>query len=154
MCGLTTEQGASALLQKPSTVAQRIVRAKRKSRDAGIPYEVPEPKELPGRLQSVLKVIYLMFNEGYSASDGEAVVNVSLTREAVRLARSLADMVPDAEIYGVLALMLRHDSLPQARQDANGDLITLEEQDRTLWDQTQIKAGIEVRPVRELPPKD
>lgn len=141
MCGLTTEQVASALLQKPTTVAQRIVRAKNKIRAAGIPYEVPERKELPERLSSVLKVFYLMFNEGYSGSDGEQVVKVDLAKEAIRLARQLADLLPDAEVCGLLALMLFHDARKAARQDDHGDLITLEDQDRSLWETEQIAIG-------------
>lgn len=142
ICGLTTEQVASALLQKPATTAQRIVRAKRKIRDAGIPYEVPEHRELPERLESVLKVIYLIFNEGYSSSEGDTVVNVSLASEAIRLARLLAELLPEGEVFGLLALMLLHDSRRNARQGANGDLITLEEQDRKLWDHDQIRSGL------------
>lgn len=141
MCGLTTEQVASALLQKTTTVAQRIVRAKNKIRAAGIPYEVPERKELPERLGSVLKVVYLMFNEGYSSTDGEQVVKVDLAEEAIRLASQLADLLPDAEVCGLLALMLFHDARKAARQDDNGDLITLEDQDRSLWDADQIAIG-------------
>lgn len=142
VCGLTTEQVASALLQKPTTTAQRIVRAKRKIRDARIPYEVPERRELPERLESVLKVVYLIFNEGYSSSDGNAVVNVSLANEAIRLARLLAELLPEGEVFGLLSLMLLHDSRRNARQDTNGELITLEEQDRTLWDHDQIRSGL------------
>lgn len=141
MCGLATEQVASALLQKTTTVAQRIVRAKNKIRAAGIPYEVPERKELPERLGSVLKVVYLMFNEGYSGSDGEQVVKVDLAEEAIRLAGQLADLLPDAEVCGLLALMLFHDARKAARQDDHGDLITLEDQDRSLWDTEQIAIG-------------
>lgn len=142
ICGLTTEQVASALLQKPTTTAQRIVRAKRKIREANIPYEVPERKELPARLQSVLKVMYLIFNEGYSSSEGNTVVNISLASEAIRLARLLAELLPEGEVFGLLALMLLHDSRRHARQDKNGELITLEDQNRTLWDQEQIRSGL------------
>ncbi|MCL7944152.1 RNA polymerase sigma factor [Marinobacter sp. ATCH36] len=142
LCGLTTEQVASALLQKPTTMAQRIVRAKRKIREANIPYEVPEHRELPERLQSVLKVIYLIFNEGYSSSEGNTVVNVGLATEAIRLARLLAELLPEGEVFGVLALMLLHDSRRNARQDGNGELITLEDQDRNLWDRQQIRSGL------------
>ncbi|MEP4545916.1 MAG: RNA polymerase sigma factor [Saccharospirillum sp.] len=141
MCGLTTEQVASALLQKPTTVAQRIVRAKSKIRASGIPYEVPERKELPKRLGSVLKVVYLMFNEGYSGSDGEQVFKIDLAEEAIRLAGQLADLLPEAEVCGLLALMLFHDARKAARQDDHGDLITLEDQDRSLWDADQIAIG-------------
>lgn len=141
MCGLTTEQVASALLQKPATIAQRIVRAKRKIRDAGIPYEVPEAKELPQRLQAVLRVIYLMFNEGYASSMGGSLVDVSLSGEAIRLAELLAELQPVSEVFGLLALMLLHDARRLARQDSAGELVTLEEQDRSQWDQAQIQRG-------------
>lgn len=141
VCGLTTEQVASALLQKPATLAQRIVRAKRKLRDAGIPYEVPEARELPQRMDAVLHVIYLMFNEGYSASDGDSVVDVSLAAEAIRLAALLSRLLPQQEVYGLLALLLLHDARKAARQDAEGNLIPLEEQDRSLWDRDQIEQG-------------
>lgn len=142
MCGLTTEQVASGLLQKPTTLAQRIVRAKRKIRDAGIPYEVPEAKELPERLPGVLRVIYLVFNEGYSRSDGEAVIDVHLSAEAIRLARELAELLPEGEVFGLLALMLLQNSRQKARQDDDGNLITLEDQDRSLWNQDSIELGI------------
>lgn len=141
MCGLSNEQVASALLQQPATVAQRIVRAKRKIRDAGIPYEVPEPRALGDRLQSVLKVVYLVFNEGYSRSEGEQVLDVSLAAEAIRLGGLLAQLLPEGEVLGLLALMLLHDSRKGARTDTGGDLITLEDQDRSLWDRRQIEAG-------------
>ncbi|MEX0606185.1 MAG: RNA polymerase sigma factor [Marinobacter sp.] len=143
MCGLTTEQVANALLQKSTTIAQRIVRAKRKILEANIPYEVPEHRELSGRLQSVLQVVYLMFNEGYSASEGNTVMNISLASEAIRLAHVLAALLPEGEVFGLLALMLLHDARRHARQDVDGDLITLEEQDRNLWDRDQIDAGIQ-----------
>ncbi|MAL98063.1 MAG: RNA polymerase subunit sigma-24 [Alteromonadaceae bacterium] len=141
MCGLTTEQVASALLQKPTTLAQRIVRAKRKIRDAAIPYEVPQAQALGERLPGVLRVIYLVFNEGYSQSGGEQVVDVSLSTEAVRLNRELARLLPQGEVFGLLALMLLHDSRRLARQDENGELITLEEQDRNRWDKDGIREG-------------
>ncbi len=141
MCGLTTEQVASGLLQIPATLAQRIVRAKRKIRDAGIPYEVPETKELPERLPGVLRVIYLVFNEGYSRSDGDQVVDVQLSSEAIRLAEVLARLLPDGEMFGLLALMLLQRSRDKARQDAEGNLITLEDQDRSLWDRASIDSG-------------
>ncbi len=143
MCGLTTEQVASGLLQKPATVAQRIVRAKRKIRDAGIPYEVPELKVLPQRLRVVLRVIYLLFNEGYTSSDGESLLDVSLSAEAIRLAELLAELQPVAEVFGLLALMLLHDARRPARQDRHGELVTLEDQDRSLWNQDQIRLGIQ-----------
>ncbi|PHQ14812.1 RNA polymerase sigma factor [Marinobacter profundi] len=143
MCGLTTEQVASALLQKPATLAQRIVRAKKKIRDAGIPYEVPDAKQLPERLPGVLQVIYLVFNEGYSRSEGESVVDVSLSAEAIRLAGALTQLLPQGEVFGLLALMLLHDSRRPARQDASGELITLEDQDRTLWNEASIRQGLQ-----------
>ncbi|WP_138437717.1 RNA polymerase sigma factor [Marinobacter shengliensis] len=142
MCGLTTEQVASALLQKPATLAQRIVRAKKKIREAGIPYEVPEPRQLSERLPGVLRVIYLVFNEGYSRSDGDSLVDVSLSGEAIRLAEVLARLLPEGEVFGLLSLMLLHDSRRSAREDEQGDLITLEDQDRSRWDQKQIELGL------------
>ncbi|WP_339804922.1 RNA polymerase sigma factor [uncultured Marinobacter sp.] len=141
VCGLTTEQVAAGLLQKPTSVAQRIVRAKRKIRDAAIPYEIPGSRNLQPRLQAVLHVIYLIFNEGYSRSDGVQVVDVSLTREAIRLAGLLSTLLPDPEVYGVLALLLLQDARRDARQDTEGNLVTLEDQDRRLWDQDQIALG-------------
>lgn len=143
MCGLTTEQVSHALLQKPATVAQRIVRAKHKIRAAGIPYEVPENHELPERLPGVLKVIYLVFNEGYSRSEGEGVVDVSLADEAIRMTEALARLLPHGEIFGLLALMLLQHSRRDTRQDTNGELVTLEEQDRTRWDRTGILRGFQ-----------
>ena len=142
MCGLTTEQVASALLQKPATLAQRIVRAKKKIREAGIPYEVPESKQLSERLPGVLRVIYLVFNEGYSRSDGDSLVDVSLSGEAIRLAEVLAGLLPEGEVFGLLSLMLLHDSRRDTREDDQGDLITLEEQDRLRWHQGQIELGL------------
>ncbi|MCH4812884.1 RNA polymerase sigma factor [Vreelandella neptunia] len=142
MCGLTTEQVASALLTKPATLAQRIVRAKRKIRDAGIPYEVPERTQLPQRLPSVLQVIYLVFNEGYSRSDGEQVIDVNLIDEAIRLGRALADLLPHGEVFGLLALMLLHDARRDTRQTVSGELMTLEEQDRKRWDAERIRTGL------------
>ncbi|HSP32026.1 MAG TPA: sigma-70 family RNA polymerase sigma factor, partial [Halomonas sp.] len=143
MCGLTTEQVASALLTKPTTLAQRIVRAKRKIRDAGIPYEVPEAVQLPQRLPSVLQIIYLVFNEGYSRSDGAQVVDVNLISEAIRLGRALADLLPHGEVFGLLALMLLHDARRDARQSPSGELMTLEEQNRKHWDAERIHSGLE-----------
>ncbi|SFX00894.1 RNA polymerase sigma factor [Marinospirillum alkaliphilum] len=141
VCGLTTEQIASILLQKPATLAQRIVRAKRKIRDAAIPYEVPEQRELPERLQAVLQVIYLVFSEGYACSSGEQLLDVQLSAEAIRLARQLVQLLLATEAMGLLALLLLQDSRRETRLDAEGDLITLEQQDRSRWDQAQIHEG-------------
>ena len=142
MCGLTTEQVASALLMKPTTLAQRIVRAKRKIRDAHIPYAVPTQEELPERLPDVLQVIYLVFNEGYSRSTGASVVDISLTKEAMRLGNELARLLPQGEVFGLMALMLLNDARRDARQDSDGELVTLDAQDRRLWRQEDIQAGI------------
>jgi RNA polymerase sigma-70 factor (ECF subfamily) len=144
ICGMTTEEVARAFLQKPTTIAQRIVRAKNKIREAGIPYEVPDADQLAERLQSVLQVIYLIFNEGYSASNGELLVKHDLASEAIRLGRLLTQLLPEAEVNGLLALMLLQDSRRHARVDSNGELITLEDQDRRLWDQQQIQQGCEL----------
>ncbi|MEL7894730.1 RNA polymerase sigma factor [Vreelandella neptunia] len=142
MCGLTTEQVASALLMKPTTLAQRIVRAKRKIRDAHIPYAVPTREELPERLPDVLQVIYLVFNEGYSRSTGASVVDISLTQEAMRLGNELARLLPQGEVFGLMALMLLNDARREARQDSDGELVTLDAQDRRLWRQEDIQVGI------------
>ncbi|CAD5248037.1 MULTISPECIES: RNA polymerase sigma factor [Halomonadaceae] len=142
MCGLTTEQVASALLMKPTTLAQRIVRAKRKIRDAHIPYAVPTQEELPERLPDVLQVIYLVFNEGYSRSTGASVVDISLTKEAMRLGNELARLLPQGEVFGLMALMLLNDARRDARQDSDGELVTLDAQDRRLWRQEDIQVGI------------
>lgn len=142
MCGLATEQVASALLIKPTTLAQRIVRAKRKIRDAHIPYAVPTQEELPERLPDVLKVIYLVFNEGYSRSTGTSVVDISLTQEAMRLGNELARLLPQGEVFGLMALMRLNDARREARQDGNGELVTLDAQDRRLWRQEDIQVGI------------
>jgi len=142
VCGLTTEEIARAYLTRPTTLAQRIVRAKSKIKDAGIPYEVPGEQELPERLHTVLQVIYLMFNEGYSASSGDSVTRVDVSDEAIRLGRLLLGLLPEAEVQGLLALMLLHESRRNARTDANGDLIVLEDQDRSLWDQDLMREGI------------
>lgn len=141
VCGLTTEQIAHAFLTPAPTLAQRIVRAKAKIRDAAIPYEVPGAAELPQRLESVLRVIYLVFNEGYTASSGPELMRLDLASEAIRLGRLLVALLPDAEAVGLLALMLLHDSRRAARTSAGGELIVLEEQDRTLWNREQIAEG-------------
>ena len=145
VCGLTTEEIARAFLSSAPTIAQRIVRAKAKIRDAKIPYEVPAQAELPERLDAVLQVIYLVFNEGYLASTGAALTRNSLSEEAIRVCRLLLELLPtpleDGESAGLLALMLLHESRSGARATADGDLIVLEEQDRTLWDQPLIDEG-------------
>lgn len=141
VCGLTTEEIARAFLTKPATIAQRIVRAKAKIRDARIPYEVPSQQELPERLDAVLRVVYLVFNEGYSASSGEAVTRHDLSGEAIRLGRLLIELLPEPEALGLLAVMLLHDSRRAARTSPTGDLILLEEQDRLLWNRAQIVEG-------------
>ena len=142
VCGLTTEEIARAFLTKPATIAQRIVRAKGKIRDARIPYEVPPEKELPDRWDAVLRVVYLVFNEGYSASFGAAVTRHDLCGEAVRLARVLIALIPQAEVLGLLGLMLLQDSRRAARASAAGELILLEDQDRSLWNREQIAEGV------------
>lgn len=141
VCGLTTEEIARAFLVAPSTVAQRIVRAKTKIRDAGIPYQVPAASDLPARLAGVLHVIYLLFNEGYAASAGDTVVRADLAAEAIRLARLLRDLQPDPDVDGLLALLLLHDARRAARTDAGGDLVLLEDQDRPRWDRDAIAEG-------------
>ncbi|MFC5695595.1 RNA polymerase sigma factor [Pseudomonas sp. GCM10022186] len=142
VCDLTTEEIARAFLCSPSTIAQRIVRAKAKIRDARIPYQVPALAELPERLDNVLRVIYLVFNEGYSASSGDSLTRTDLSAEAIRLARLLFELLPDPEVMGLLALMLLHDSRRAARASADGELILLDDQDRSLWDRTQIAEGL------------
>jgi len=141
VCGLTTEEIASAFLTGAPTVAQRIVRAKAKIRDAGIPYRVPEPAELPERLDAVLQVVYLVFNEGYSASSGESLTRPDLSGEAIRLGRLLVELLPEPEVRGLLALMLLHESRRAARTSEDGEIVLLEGQDRALWDRELIAEG-------------
>lgn len=141
VCGLTTEEVASAFLAPPATIAQRIVRGKNKIRNAGIPYEIPAVEELPSRLDSVLSVIYLVFNEGYSASSGDCAIRSDLSAEAIRLGRVLSGLLPDPEVAGLLALMLLHESRREARTTSEGNLVLLEDQDRTLWNRELIAEG-------------
>jgi RNA polymerase sigma-70 factor, ECF subfamily len=141
ICGLTTEEIARAFLVTPATLAQRIVRAKARIREAAIPYEVPTPQELPERLGAVLQVIYLVFNEGYSAAAGADVTRAELTGEAIRLGRMLTDLQPEPEVIGLLALMLLQESRRVARTSPNGELILLPDQDRSLWNRDQIAEG-------------
>jgi len=142
VCGLTTEEIAHAFLTQPPTLAQRIVRAKAKIRDARIAYEVPTRAELPDRLDAVLHVIYLVFNEGYSASSGASLTRHDLSAEAIRLGRLLVELLPDPEAIGLLALMLLHESRRAARASADGEVILLDEQDRATWNRYQIAEGI------------
>jgi RNA polymerase sigma-70 factor (ECF subfamily) len=141
VCGLTTEEIAQAFLSSAPTLAQRIVRAKAKIRDARIPYQVPEPDERPARLDSVLRVVYLVFNEGYSASFGESLTRVDLSGEAIRLGRLLVDLLPEPEAIGLLALMLLQESRRAARSSPAGDLVLLPDQDRALWNRELIAEG-------------
>ena len=141
VCGLTTEQIAQAFLTPVPTLAQRIVRAKGKIRDAGIPYEVPAAADLADRLETVLRVIYLVFNEGYTASSGTELMRLDLASEAIRLGRLLVEMLPETEALGLLALMLLQDSRRAARASPGGGLILLDEQDRSLWNRGQIEEG-------------
>jgi RNA polymerase sigma-70 factor (ECF subfamily) len=142
ICGLTTEAIASAFLVTPATLAQRIVRAKAKIRETPIPYEVPKPQELPQRLDAVLQVVYLVFNEGYSAAAGAEVTRAEITGEAIRLGRLLAWLQPEPEVNGLLALMLLQESRRAARTSPAGELILLEHQDRSLWNREQIAEGV------------
>jgi RNA polymerase sigma-70 factor (ECF subfamily) len=141
VCDLTTEEIARAFLSAPAAIAQRIVRAKAKIRDAKIPYQVPSLSELPERLDSVLRVIYLVFNEGYSASGGSELTREDLTREAIRLGRLLMELLPEPEVMGLLAMMLLHESRRSARTSPDGELVLLDDQDRSLWDGELIAEG-------------
>ena len=141
VCGLTTEEVAKAFLTSPPTVAQRIVRAKAKIRAARIPYEVPAPAELPDRLEVVLEVVYLIFTQGYAPASGDSVVRADLADEAIRLARLLAELLPEPETLGLLALLLLQDSRRAARASADGELILLADQDRSRWDRARIAEG-------------
>jgi RNA polymerase sigma-70 factor, ECF subfamily len=142
VCGLTTEQVAHAFLTPAPTLAQRIVRAKNKIRDAKIPYEIPSRADLPARLDSVLHVTYLVFNEGYAASSGATLTRPDLSAEAVRLGRLLVELLPEPEAVGLLALMLLHEARRPARTTADGEIVLLEEQDRSLWSREQIAEGV------------
>jgi RNA polymerase sigma-70 factor (ECF subfamily) len=142
VCGLTTEEIARAFLVTPATQAQRIVRAKTKIRETPIPYEVPAPEEMPERLNAVLQVVYLVFNEGYSAGAGAEVTRAELTGEAIRLGRLLTELQPEPEAIGLLALMLLQESRRAARTSPTGELILLEHQDRTLWNRPLITEGV------------
>jgi RNA polymerase sigma-70 factor, ECF subfamily len=142
VCGLTTEEIARAFLVNPPTVAQRVVRAKAKIRDARIPYQIPSRDELPARLDAVLHVVYLVFNEGYSASSGSSLTRCDVSAEAIRLGRLLVELLPEPEAIGLLALMLLHESRRPARSTSDGELVLLADQDRTLWDRALIAEGI------------
>jgi RNA polymerase sigma-70 factor (ECF subfamily) len=144
VCGLTTEAIASAFLVRPSAVAQRIVRAKQKIRQARIPYALPTASELPARFDAVLHVLYLVFNEGYSASEGDIVVRRDLTAEAIRLCRVMIGLLPHPEALGLLGLMLLHDARRETRVTVTGELVLLEDQDRTRWNQSQIREGAQL----------
>ena len=142
VCGLSTEEIARAFLTPAPTLAQRIVRAKNKIRDARIPYEVPGPKELPERLDAVLRAVYLVFNEGYSASSGASLTRADLSAEAIRLARLLVELLPEPEALGVLGLMLLHESRRAARTSPSGDIVLLEDQDRRVWNRKLMAEGV------------
>lgn len=144
VCGLTTEEVAHAFLTPPPTLAQRIVRAKSKIRDARIPYEIPSRSDLPARLDSVLHVIYLVFNEGYLASSGESLTRADISGEAIRLGRLLVELMPEPEAMGLLALMLLHESRRSSRASPSGEMILLEDQDRSQWDRAQIEEGVDL----------
>ncbi|MFL5498201.1 MAG: RNA polymerase sigma factor [Gemmatimonadaceae bacterium] len=144
VCGLTTEEVAHAFLTPPPTVAQRIVRAKSKIRDARIPYEIPSRPDLPERLDSVLRVIYLVFNEGYLASSGDSLTRADLSGEAIRLGRLLVELLPEPEAMGLLALMVLHEARRASRTTAAGEMVLLEDQDRSLWNREQIDEGVEL----------
>lgn len=144
VCGLATEEIARAFLTSPATLAQRIVRAKAKIKEARLPYEVPSHADLPERLQTVLQVVYLVFNEGYFASSGESLTRADLSGEAIRLGRLLVELLPDPETWGLLALMLLNESRRAARSTPEGDLVLLEDQDRSLWNSEQIAEGAEL----------
>ena len=141
VCGLTTEEIASAFFTSPTTMAQRLVRGKGKIRDAGIPFAIPSSTDYPERLESVLAVIYLVFNEGYSVSSGDSLTRADLSGEAIRLGRLLVELLPDPEVIGLLALMLLQESRLTARTTAEGDIILLEDQDRSLWNRELIREG-------------
>src|SRR5690348_6654063 len=142
VCGLTTEEIARAFLTTAPTLAQRIVRAKAKIRDARIPYQVPSAEELPDRLDTALQVVYLVFNEGYSASSGASLTRAELSAEAIRLGRLLLELLPEPEVMGLLALMLLQESRRAARTSSSGELVLLENQDRSLWNREQIAEGV------------
>jgi RNA polymerase sigma-70 factor (ECF subfamily) len=142
VCGLTTEEIARAFFTGAPTVAQRIVRAKGKIRDAGIPYQVPTRADLPERLESVLQVVYLVFNEGYLASSGDSLTRLDLSAEAIRLGRLIMDLLPEPEVLGLLALMLLHESRRAARTSIEGEPILMEDQDRAKWNRAMIDEGI------------
>lgn len=144
VCGLTTEEIARAFLTTAPTLAQRIVRAKAKIRDARIPYQVPSAEELPDRLDTALQVVYLVFNEGYSASSGASLTRAELSAEAIRLGRLLLELLPEPEVMGLLALMLLQESRRAARTSPSGELVLLENQDRSLWNREQIAEGIKL----------